>query len=562
MQLGGYKIHRKVAEGGMGEVYLASRSGIRGFAREVAIKRISPHLASHQDYVQMFLQEARIAALLDHPNVVQVHELVEQGGEYFLVMEYVEGMSLSRCLEAVGGPLPLPVAVQVAAQVAAGLRFVHDKLDERGRPLNLVHRDVSPPNILLSNQGAVKLTDFGIAKHRVANVLSQAGVIKGKYSYLAPEQVRGDPVDRRVDIYALGLVLYEMTVGFRAYRGEDAAVLSAVEGGRFTPPEHVRPGYPDDLRAVVMRALAYFPEERYPSCRELERDLVGLLTRRAVAPTPDIVASFISSRAELEEPFLEQASPPPLPPAMGNDTDPVRSRYTGRPLLRYQLLRLAQRGLAHARLHRRQLLLGGAAVVLLLASAAIFAWIGREPMKPLPVPAERVSPPDVALQNGLSQQEGASVDRTEPRPAAVPRVPRGRTGRGPAVASRKVLLITEPPCDVYLGRRRLGETPLRVALPRRQLVLSFVNPELGLRARRPLGPRAARLRLRFRQGKIVVRREPGLYVQIDGRMVGRTPVPPVPVYEGRHTVQIIDPFRHDRRSYRIRVREGATVAVP
>ena len=185
-----YEIVRKIARGGMGEVYLARQIGIQGFAKDVVLKRIHDELAADPEFVTAFLQEARIAALLDHPNIVQIHELGRLDNCYFIAMELVPGLSLSRMLKVAQGPLPLPVALQISSAVAAGLQYAHDRSDGTGEPLNIVHRDVSPPNILLSTSGSIKITDFGIAKVRSSATRTQAGVIKGKYSYISPEQAR------------------------------------------------------------------------------------------------------------------------------------------------------------------------------------------------------------------------------------------------------------------------------------------------------------------------------------------------------------------------------------
>jgi serine/threonine-protein kinase len=186
-----YQLLRKLAEGGMGEVFLAQQLGIEGFSKEVVLKRIHSHYAEDPNFIDLFLQEARIAALLDHPNIVQIYELGKQDDYYFIVMEYVDGLSLSRLLRAAGGPLPEVFALQIAAEVAGGLQFAHDSTDCNGDLLNLVHRDISPPNILLSIAGGVKITDFGIAKIRASVAQTRVGVIKGKFSYISPEQARG-----------------------------------------------------------------------------------------------------------------------------------------------------------------------------------------------------------------------------------------------------------------------------------------------------------------------------------------------------------------------------------
>jgi serine/threonine protein kinase len=315
-----YDILRKLARGGMGEVYLARQTGIEGFAKEVVIKRIHSNFAEDPHFVDMFLQEARIAALLDHPNIVQIYELGKQGDNYFIVMEYVRGLSLSRLLKATGAALPTPLAIQIAAGVAAGLQFAHERRDPSGAPLNLVHRDISPPNVLLSTSGSVKITDFGIAKVRQSVTQTQAGVIKGKWSYISPEQARGEAATPQSDIYSLGLVLYEMTTGVRAYPpGNDKALLRAVASGQVPPPELHITNYQVDLRAVLMKALEPDKTQRYQECQELQEDLLALLVNRQIVTSPAKLGQFVDQN--FEEPTKRAHSMPRIRGLDGADRE-------------------------------------------------------------------------------------------------------------------------------------------------------------------------------------------------------------------------------------------------
>ena len=309
-----YDILRKLARGGMGEVYLARQTGIAGFAKEVVIKRIHSNFSEDPQFVGMFLQEARIAALLDHPNIVQIYELGKQGDDYFIVMEYIRGLSLSRLMKVAQGAMPLPIAIQVAAGVAAGLQFAHEHKDANQELLHLVHRDISPPNILLSTSGSVKITDFGIAKIRQSVTQTQVGVIKGKWSYISPEQARGESATPQSDIYSLGLVLYEMTTGVRAYPpGNDKSLLRAVANGQVPPPELHMTNYPDDLRAVLMRAIEPDRKIRYHECQELQEDLLSLLVSRQIVTSPAKLGQYLAQFVDepvMDEP-AQQYSPPP-----------------------------------------------------------------------------------------------------------------------------------------------------------------------------------------------------------------------------------------------------------
>ena len=313
-----YEIVRKIARGGMGEVFLARQLGIGGFSKDVVLKQIHDTFADDPEFVNMFLEEARIAALLDHPNIVQIYGLGQQDRSHFIVMEYVPGLSVSRLIKKVDGPLPLHFGIQIAADVAAGLQFAHDKTDADGGPLGLVHRDVSPPNILVSTSGSVKITDFGIAKVKWSTTKTRAGVVKGKYSYLAPEQVQGDQADRQSDLYSLGLNLYEMTTGHRAYsKGDQILVLRNVAKGKFPPPEEVVPDYPAELRRVLMRALALDRKQRYTLCSQFQEDLLEVLARWGVNMNPAKLGQYV------QEVMTPGEEPTPQPPPVFAAPEPV-----------------------------------------------------------------------------------------------------------------------------------------------------------------------------------------------------------------------------------------------
>ena len=232
--VGKYVIKRKLAEGGMAEIYLATSVGPEGFEKEVVIKRVRSFLSSNEDFVQMFITEARLASRLDHANVVQIFGFDKHEDSYYLIMEYVRGCSLwdlrKRCREK-GISVPPVLVAHIGAQVAAGLHHAHRLKSADGEPLHLVHRDVTPHNVLLSFDGAVKLTDFGIAK--ASNKLTQPGVLKGKFAYMSPEQSRGEAVDARTDVFALGVVVWEMLTGGRLYDGDtELALLRRVSSPR------------------------------------------------------------------------------------------------------------------------------------------------------------------------------------------------------------------------------------------------------------------------------------------------------------------------------------------
>ncbi|HZX42028.1 MAG TPA: serine/threonine-protein kinase, partial [Myxococcaceae bacterium] len=233
MRLGKYQLLRKLATGGMAEVFLAKTDGPMGFEKLLVIKRILPHLAEDPQFVEMFLAEAKLAARLNHPNLVQLFDFGEAEGSYFIAMEYIDGATLRLLLARsrdLRSPMSLALGARIVSLAAEGLAYAHDFRDQvTDEPLHLVHRDVSPDNILIGRSGAVKLVDFGIAKARGQNHHTQAGTVKGKVAYMAPEQLRGEPLDRRVDLYALGVVLYELCTGRMPFEASsDASMVRAV----------------------------------------------------------------------------------------------------------------------------------------------------------------------------------------------------------------------------------------------------------------------------------------------------------------------------------------------
>jgi hypothetical protein len=294
--LGKYLVRRKLAEGGMAELYLCCSPGAEGFEKELVIKRIRPFLSSDPELVRMFIAEAHLASRLNHPNLVQVFDFDKHGDTYYLAMEHVRGHSLSEVrkrLKARMAPFPPILVAHIGAEVARGLHYAH-RLTENGSPLGLVHRDVSPHNVLLSFNGAVKLTDFGIAK--ASDKLTSPGRLKGKLAYMSPEQSRGERVDARTDVFALGIVLWEMLTGGRLFEGDsEMAVLQAVRGSVIPPVARVNPDVPPDLDSIVMKALARKPELRHQTAHELERALGQCVLRHARTLEDTDIAGFLGN---------------------------------------------------------------------------------------------------------------------------------------------------------------------------------------------------------------------------------------------------------------------------
>jgi hypothetical protein len=275
-RFGRYTLLYRFASGGMANLYAARLDGPDGFEKTVAIKVMHQHLTRDAEFVRMFIDEARLASRITHPNVIQILELGKVGTSHFIAMEYINGETVLGLLRR--SRLPVTTCVQIVAAAALGLHAAHELHDAHGRPLEVVHRDVSPDNILVSYDGAVKVADFGVARARDNVHTSLAGAVKGKYGYMAPEQALGYRVDRRADVFSLGVVLFEMTTGRRLFkRPTEAQVLRAVLRCRVPPPSHQAPDYPRALERLVLKALHRNPNSRFQTALAFHQALGAYL---------------------------------------------------------------------------------------------------------------------------------------------------------------------------------------------------------------------------------------------------------------------------------------------
>jgi serine/threonine-protein kinase len=296
-ELGRYRLIDRIAVGGMGEVYRGVDVGWGGVQRPVAVKLIAPEFARHPDFVATFIDEAKLSFLLCHRNVVQVRDIGQADDTYFIAMEWVDGADLGTVLKKMAAgprqPLPIRFAVGIAAEAARGLDYAHRATDASGTPLHLVHRDVSPTNLLISFEGEVKVTDFGIARWRMKQTVSMPGALKGKIGYMAPEQARGEEVDARADVWSLGVVLYEMLTGKNPFLGgNDVDVLGRLREGRYPPPSTVH-ALPTAMENIVLRAMAPRRDDRYATCAALCEDLEGYARRESYTLSPTHLGAFV-----------------------------------------------------------------------------------------------------------------------------------------------------------------------------------------------------------------------------------------------------------------------------
>ena len=292
-----YRIIEKIDAGGMAEIYKGEAVSLEGFSRTVAIKRILPSMCSDKKFVAMFLDEAKLSMQLQHANIVQIFDIGKADDTYFVVMELIEGVNLRRMMQRAidrGIQVPVPLACYLTAEIAKALAYAHERKDSDGQPLGTVHRDVSPPNVLISRQGEVKLTDFGLAKAATHSTKTDAGVIKGKFSYLSPEVVDGKPADPRADVYSAGIIAWELLCERKLFSGSnDMETVELVRKGHVPKPSEVRDDVDHELDRVLLKALAKNPKRRYQTARALEQAITQYLFKTNQAVSASDMADFL-----------------------------------------------------------------------------------------------------------------------------------------------------------------------------------------------------------------------------------------------------------------------------
>lgn len=424
--LGRYAVAGPLASGGMAEILLAQLRGPGGFERPVVIKRMHPHLAKDPAFIQLFLDEARLAARIRHPNVVQVQELGHEAGELFLVMEYLEGqtvVALMKRLSEEGRLLPLSLAAYIVAQACAGLGAAHELSDASGQPLHLVHRDVAPDNIFLTFEGQVKLLDFGIAKARDRLAHTRTGHVRGKAPYMSPEQILGEVIDHRSDLYSLGVVLHEISTGQRLFKGQnELALAKAICEAPVPLPSSRREDYPPALEQVVMRALARQREDRFGSAREMEAALGS-----GAGGAAELAALMRELFSERVGQSASSGGPAPI-------ADPDASLLAG-------LAEGAEPG---------------------SATRPLIPAVEPPPERP------RTRPLRWVLAAALTLALGAAATRLSSSRAPPPAEVEASPAQAPTPPARVKLDVTSipPGARVSMDGRDLGPAPLRVELPR------------------------------------------------------------------------------------------------
>ncbi|MBI4366687.1 MAG: serine/threonine protein kinase [Deltaproteobacteria bacterium] len=307
--MGQYYLLEKIAQGGMAEIYKGLAYDLHGIKRTVVIKKILPQVAANKEFIDMLIAEAKLAVMLSHGNIAQIYDLGKAGDAYFIVMEYVEGRSLGQLMKqamAQKQPIPLPIAMYIVAEIAAGLDYMHRRTDDRDQPLQIIHRDVSPQNIIVSVSGTVKIIDFGIAKARNTIETTDIGILKGKFAYMSPEQAEGNPIDHRSDIFSLGVILHELITGQRLFKAKDhRETLRNVRRAAIHPPSSVRADCPPELDTIIAKALAKDRDFRYAYASEMRAELLRLLHQSHPDFHPEAIVAYGAT-------LFEQPAAPPV----------------------------------------------------------------------------------------------------------------------------------------------------------------------------------------------------------------------------------------------------------
>ncbi len=621
-QLGKYQLVRKLAVGGMAEVFLAKAAGPMGFEKTLVLKRILPNLAADRQFVRMFLAEAKLAASLNHPNIAQIFDFGQAEGAYFIAMEHVDGpnlRSVSRRSTERSIPLPVSLCAKIISYACEALAYAHEFVDPgTATHLSVIHRDVSPENILLSRNGAVKVVDFGIAKAAGQTHHTKSGILRGKISYMPPEQIQGKEIDHRADIFALGVVFYELTTGYKPFDARtDVTILQAILYEQMIPATARRPDIPEPITRILQRALAKDPDARYPTCRHFQADLERFIVSTGEPVGPYQLATLVAQLSGSTTAFTaatpplgavsrptgppRSGTPPPLPSVAARpkaaSVPPVPAARKS-PVAPVQ--ELFQEYTAPSTTENADRRRRGAAIAGMIGAAAILAAVGlvlfrqgsqeqsagaatdderhaatsnSEPVDPNKAPggAEAAPQAEVPAQVrvGATSNEALSARPTDPadpggtrksshreagtRLASRPRSARrsgsseeGTQGteqsQAPSFASFAVESV--PPGQIFVNGKLVGSSPVHVkSLLAGEVHVEVHNTAAGFTKQEVFTVNAGdngTKRIVVESAPVEFRIRPYATVFLDGKLLGQTPFPPVQVYEGKHSVKLVN----------------------
>jgi len=593
--IGRYQLLARLASGGMAEIYLARQTGIGGFEKLVVVKCILPHLAREKTFVEMFLDEAVIAAQLNHPNIVQIYDLGQADQDYYIAMEYLEGESLGHLASEgtrLGKPLPPNLAAGIVAQICDGLAYAHTFEDEQGRALGIVHRDISPHNVIVLFSGMVKIVDFGIAKAATKAHQTKVGTLKGKLAYMSPEQCMGSKVDARSDIFSLGVVLWELLTRKRLFKRDvEPAMIRAIMDEPIPKVSELRAELPTGLAEIADRALNKKPEERFQNSAEMATALRNFLKGESGEAGPVQIADYLhevlGSKARTKKHVLEEIRKKGVDGVSLGVLKPKSDSLPSRSIAD----RPADLADASTRIRSdsddRQLrpwwkkvvpvfILGVAVAGLAVAG---YAW-WQASLEP--DPQTPISDPD-KLSGALPDTADPAANQAAPNPSAVLPADAGPAAPAPEPA-RLSVRSTPPGCSIELdGLLLSGSTPLNdhplepgkqhsVAVickgypkktktvsgqPGEKFSLSF---SLKPQVRRPESVRPP-VTAKVKTGKLTLDTKPWTEVYLGKRKLGMTPLLGIELPAGRHKLTIVNQARGIRETIEVIVKAGKATTI-
>lgn len=442
---GKYLLTERVAAGGMAEIFKAKAFGFGGFEKIVAIKKIHSHLSLDQEFVNMFIDEARIASHLSHPNIVQIFDLGKIDNSYFIAMEYVEGITLEKFIQ-----MELPhnekifLSTYIVKEIARALDYAHTKKASDGTPLNIVHRDISPQNILISDDGVVKLTDFGVAKARFRLSRTEAGTTKGKYPYMSPEQVMGGQVDNRSDIFSLSVVFYELLTGKLAFDGEtEYEIMESIKKCEIVPPRKINRDIPEKIEEIIIKGLQKHPLQRFTSAGELALLLNEFLVGNRFTEPQENLKRVIKQIKNVNKQVPDE-------------------KVAGSTIALKPEMKRTQKFTVHA--------ITGILAILLVV---LFLFKSSHPAK--------------RTENVLEVMSSEkSVTENNPIPIGDPsQVADKKENTEQTTLQSRININTNPWCYVYVDGKKIGETPIfGIKLPPGQHTFIFENPQFNLKVQK------------------------------------------------------------------------------
>lgn len=546
-RFGQYILLEKVGSGGMAELFKAKKIGIEGFERVLAIKRILPHLSSDEEFIDMFIAEAKLVARLNHKNITPVYDFGKIGQSYFIAMEYIRGKDLRGILKRCKGKnirLPVALAVFIAKEVASALSYAHRQKDNMGRNLNIIHRDVSPQNILISYDGDVKVVDFGIAKAG-AHSKTTTGVLKGKLSYMSPEQAWGKPIDHRSDIFSLGVVLYEMLTGESLFKGDsEINTLERVREARVEPlPSSINTDLPSEIEAKMLKALAKDVTGRYQNASDMEADAGSILFKLLSGDPALSLKQFMHDlfKAEIEAEHKSEMEEETISIPLEQETIAVSPKAE---------VKKTTPALKKRKIYPYAIAASLSVVVLIIA--AFMFWPIISPNPPLvtsPVPVQPVVEPknEMAKTDEQSINTMTAVDiknntQQIPRPQADKQ--QNKIQKASEEENEGELTINAMPwANVYIDGKPYGTTPKTIE-----------NMKAGMHKIRLENPnfpawetkvnisknKTAKVSYKFGGfGKLVINASPWGNVYLDGALKGQTPLTIEKVPAGKHQIKVV-----------------------